>query len=154
MIIGQLNNFFESNSLPKELIEAITYLKKTDFSKMAKGRYTIKGDDTYLILDEYETKPKDSKKAEVHKKYIDIQYMISGTEVMGVGFLDEKNEIYEEYDEEKDRVLYSKVHNEFDIVLSNGMFAIFFPTDIHRPGCQFKAKENVRKAIIKVRVNV
>ncbi|MBU4301070.1 YhcH/YjgK/YiaL family protein [archaeon] len=154
MILGQLKNFYESNSLQKELVEAINYIKRTDFSKMAKGRYPIKGDDIYLVLDEYETLPKSEKKAEVHKKYIDVQYMISGTELMGAGFIDGKNEISEEYDEEKDRALYNKVQNESEIIFSEGMFAIFFPTDIHRPGCQFNAKENVRKAIIKVRVTL
>ncbi len=150
MIIGQLKKFYEYDSLSRELIEAINYLKRTDFSKMAKGKYSIKGDEIYFILDEYLTMPKEEKKAEVHKKYIDIQYMISGTELMGAGFLDEKNEISEEYDEGKDRALYSKVHNESDIIMSKGMFAIFFPTDIHRPGCQYKGKMKVRKAIIKV----
>lgn len=152
MIIGQLKKFYESDSLQKELNEAINYLKKTDFSKMAKGKYTINGDKIFLILDEYETKPKNEKKAEVHKKYIDIQYMISGTELVGAGFFDNGNEIFEEYLEEKDRALYTTVHNEFEILLSKGMFAIFFPADIHRPGCQYKSKENVRKAIVKVQV--
>lgn len=155
MIVGNIKEFPENKLLSKELLEAINYLKKTNFSKSENGRYPIKGkdgNDMYVVVTEYETKPKNEKKAEAHKRYIDVQFIISGTETIGVGFPNHKNKLIEEYNEEKDCMFYHEVQDESELVLSEGMFAVFFPTDIHRPGCQLKGKQKVRKAVVKIRI--
>lgn len=143
----------EIEFLPEKIQEAINYLKQTDFSKLENKSYLIEGDKMFVVIQEYQTKPKQEKSAEQHQKYIDIQYMISGTEIIGVGYEHPGNEILDNYNEEKERIKYDKIKNEKDIVISQGDYIILFPQDIHRPGCNFQKQNNVRKAVLKIAID-
>ena len=154
MILNSINQASqEIKFLPEKIQEAINYLKQTDFSKLENKTYPLKGDEIFVVIQEYQTKPKQEKNAEQHQKYIDIQYMISGTEIIGVGYENLENEILENYNEEKERIKYGKIKNEKDIVISKGDYIILFPQDIHRPGCSFQKQNNVRKAVIKIAID-
>ena len=151
MIISNIkNNSFEEMILSPVIKEAIDYIKNTDFSIMAKGKYPIKGDKIFAIVDEYETIEKQDKKTEAHRKYIDIQFIFSGKEKMGFAFENPENKMSEEYNENKDVIHFSKVENELDIPACPGMFFIFFPEEVHRPGCVLGQKEKIKKIIVKI----
>ncbi|MBU2540183.1 YhcH/YjgK/YiaL family protein [Patescibacteria group bacterium] len=152
MILGNISEINKKSVFPKILLKYLNYIKTTDFSKFADGKYPL-GRDVVMNLFSYQTKKLKEKKAEVHKKYIDIQYVISGTELIGLGFNNPQNELLEEYNEEKDCTFYKKIENEHFLVINRGMFVIFFPTDIHRPGCIFNEKSDIRKMVIKILVN-
>ena len=139
MILNNINQISqEIKFLPEKIQKAMNYLKETDFSKLENKTYPIEGDKTFVVIQEYQTKPKQEKSAEQHQKYIDIQYMISGTEIIGVGYENPENEILDNYNEEKERIKYGKIKNEKDIVISQGDYIILFPQDIHKPGCNFQ----------------
>jgi biofilm protein TabA len=151
MLLQKLDsNDRETELLPKTLKEVLKLLKNCYFSTLTNGKYNILGDDIFLIINEYETKNNKDKKAEQHEKYIDIQYMIKGKETIGIGYSNENNKVLDEYDSTKDRISYSVVHDEKQIQLKAGMFAIFFPSDIHRPEVDFEGRQKVRKAVIKL----
>jgi uncharacterized protein, YhcH/YjgK/YiaL family len=159
MIFGSLQNLDQDRkALAKPLVKGLEYLKNTDFAKLENGRYDIDGDRIFAMLQEYDTSPKETRKAETHRKYIDIQYVFQGAETVGYGFTDGANEILEDLSAEKDAVFYSSVQNERDLVLSAGRYAIFFPTDIHRPCCDFEEnamrQHHVKKVVIKVAVDL
>ena len=136
----------------KSLTKFFDYIKTTDFSRMEDGKYPIEGG-AILNLSSYETKNPEDKKAEAHKKYIDIQYVVSGQEMIGVSSENPGNELLQDYNEEKDCTFYKKIANEHFLAMRQGMFAVFFPGDIHRPGCILHEKSDVRKVVIKVPVN-
>lgn len=152
MITGNTFEINEKSDFPEVLLKYLLYIKNADFSKMQDGKHVLEEDIT-LNLSSYQTKNLEEKKAESHKKYIDIQYVISGVETIGVGYENQENELLENYNEEKDCIFYKKIKDENFIIVSAGMFAIFFPTDIHRPGCSFNDKLDVRKVVIKISVN-
>lgn len=54
------------------------------------------------------------------------------------------------YDTEKDFCLYGEVPGETLIRLAPGMFAVFFPEDIHRPGLCESAPGTIRKIVVKI----
>lgn len=113
------------------------------------GKHQIDGDTVYAVVQEYETKA--PVKFEAHKKYIDIQFIISGREKIGYADI-ASLELDTEYSDETDAAFYAKRENITELVLESGMFAVFYPEDGHMPGCFVEAPENVHKIVVKVAV--
>ena len=124
------------------------FLRKTDWSSKADGKYVIDGDVIIANLATYTTKPKAECKAETHLKYIDIQYMIKGTELMGVTFLNDQ--VIVEENLEKDYTFYKAETSMLKV--EEGMFTIFFPEDLHRPGVKLDQIAKVKKVVVKVKI--
>lgn len=151
MIISDLNKTkTEAQNLPKSLQTGLNWLKKADFNSLENKTYEIEGKDIFVIISEFSTKPIAETKAEVHEKYLDIQYIIKGEEQIGFGYRNEGNEILEAFNEVKDRTLFKGVVNEKFFPMAEGMFAIFYPSDVHRPNVQLNGECTVRKAVVKV----
>ncbi len=155
MILGYINNADKEEILKLPALQkGLKYLRDTDFSALAIGKHAIDGDAMYAIISEYEPDIKENRKAETHNKYIDIQYIDSGEEIMGFGNLANGTEKPEGYLEEKDATFYSAVKDEIAIKVSSGMFAVFFPWDIHRPGCVSQSGVKVRKVVLKIKMDL
>ncbi len=126
---------------------ALKFLAATDFSKMELGKYEF-NDDIYYMVQEYETKPKTV--AEVHEKYIDIQLLVCGEEVIGVAPLEIKKTLVEAKPE-KD--VWKYVCKTQPITLCAGEFMVLYPNDIHMPGATLGASRQCRKVVVKVKVS-
>lgn len=112
------------------------------------GRYELE-DGMCVNIETYTTKERKNCKLEAHKRYIDVQYMISGKELISVSRL-EKLDIKKEYDYQKDIVLYkNSIHGE-DYLLDSGSFLILTPEEAHMPCVCVDGKQTVRKAVIKI----
>lgn len=153
MIVGDIANFTKEVTLyPSVIQKALAYLKATDFAGVPNGKHSIDGDQLYIVVSEYVTSPIDNRKAEAHERYIDIQYLIQGKEL--IGYASEGNgEVQEDLLAEKDVVFYTGLQNEEFICLNPGTFVIAFPWDIHRPGCMAQESCKVRKAVLKIAMN-
>jgi YhcH/YjgK/YiaL family protein len=149
MIVDKIENSGLYSQSGTRIARAFQYLHTTDFSKLAAGKYEIESDDIFAIVSEYETKDIQDCALEAHRKYIDIQYLLEGSELIGVTSL-KKQIASKAYSEEDDYALYAD-HSSL-LELEAGRFAIFFPEDLHMPGVKNKQKAQVRKVIIKVRV--
>ena len=97
---------------------------------------------------EYETKGKNESKFEGHHQYIDLQYIISGTEYIGITTL--TNQIPIETNSENDYDLY-EIDSDL-IRFDSGMFMIFFPDDLHMPGISLNQVSTVKKIVVKIKV--
>ena len=150
MIIDKIENAILYKSLGDRIQKSFDYIKQTNLKKLQPGRYDIDGDNIFALISEYQTKPEAEGKLEAHKKYIDVQFVIEGEELMGYAPLGNQ-EILEPYKEENDIIFY-KGEKVF-IKVPEGMFAIFFPEDVHMPGIQVEKKSLVRKLVIKVKVD-
>jgi len=154
MIYGDLNQNREYDFLPSVLKRALDYLRQTDFSTLENQKHIIDGDDFFVNIAEYETKPSSEKNAEKHEKFIDIHFLISGTEAVGIAFQNPANVEHSAYDEQKDCRLFKTVMEESTVILNQKSFLICFPEDIHRPSMQINRPEHVRKAVVKINVNL
>lgn len=131
---------------------AFKFLKTNDLSKLELKRYDIDGENLYAMVSEYLSKNEETTNFEAHRKYIDIQYVISGKEIMNIAPLTTKKEVVTPYDMTKDiEFLTVDKISKFSATPSN--FFIFFPTDAHRPGLKDGVNSNVRKIVIKVKVD-
>ena len=149
MVIDKLSNTHLYSKLGERINTAFSYLKENDFSKMELGKYEIDGDNIFALVNEYNTKDESEGKLEAHKKYIDVQFVAKGSELMGFVPL-ENQKIIVEYNEQND-ITFFEGANSFTKV-DEGMFAIFFPTDVHLPGIKVNEKSYIKKVVIKVKV--
>lgn len=131
----------------------LKYLEETDFSSVENGKYEILSDKVYAIVQDYSSKLKSEAKFEAHRKYIDIQYVIKGEELMGVANTDDFTEAVA-YDGEKDIVfLEPKSDCSQDFVkVSEKEFVIFTPNDAHMPSIAVCKPDYVKKVVVKVQV--
>lgn len=123
-------------------------LLESDFSGVADGRYTLEGDDLFYMLQSYETKP-DPPFPEAHKAYVDIQCVLSGAEVIGVGALEDLTEV--EAHPERDLALYRGPLNR--IALTPGKFIVLWPQDAHAAGIALGEPGPCHKCVVKVRID-
>ena len=139
--------------LGEGFVAALNFLKKEDFkSYELDKKYLIGdfGDRLFFIMSEFETRSKTLCTWEQHRDYIDIHYILSGRERIGVCFDSPLNVVKQAYTKDIEATLYSDVVNDNDLLVAEGEYAVFFPTDIHRPGGSVEESRMVKKVVIKV----
>ncbi|MCI5524345.1 MAG: YhcH/YjgK/YiaL family protein [Spirochaetia bacterium] len=108
-------------------------------------------DGAYVSIQEYETKPRIETKYESHKKFIDVQMILKGTEIISVCPV-ELLEVTEPYNEEKDVAFYAHSPKGTDFVLTAGEFGVYTPKDGHQPCICAGKCSPVKKIVIKIPV--
>jgi len=135
--------------LPKEALEEIQeFIGKNDLHLLEKGRYVL-SDKDFVNVSEYTTKEYDGK-YEVHKKYADVQLIISGCEK--IRYADKHSEIIKEYDETGDYYLCN-VKGEKELTLTSGQACVFLPEEPHAPSLNCDGEQKVKKAVFKILIN-
>lgn len=150
MIIDWLANAPRYYGLGPAFNIAFAYLQQTDLHKLEKGKYEIDGDQIFAIINEYDTVPASGEQMEAHKKYIDVQYIVEGAELIGHELLLQQTPS-KAYDEAADYMLFGEAPAFFS-TLRKGQFAIFFPTDLHMPNIMNGEPKRVKKVVIKIAV--
>jgi len=128
--------------------KAFAFLKNQDLNKIEKGKYPIDGDNVFASVTTDSTKNFDKTNWESHRKYIDLQYVISGEEKIGI-YPVAKATVTKEYDEKRDAANYSADGKLYSA--GPGTFFIFFPSDAHRPNITPGGNKPDKKIVIKVR---
>jgi YhcH/YjgK/YiaL family protein len=149
MIFDQLSQHHLYHSIHPGISAGLRFLHETDLASLGEGKHLIDEESLFVLINHYDTKPASEASLEAHRKYIDIQYMISGEELMGHVLFSGQN-ARKEYDEADDYALYEGNPHFFRI--RKGQFCIFLPDDLHMPGIQDGPASPVRKAVVKVRI--
>lgn len=150
MIIDSLKNAALYHGVTPGIRKALEYLAKTDFSGMAPGKVELDGRNLYALIQHYESKPRDKGLWEAHRRYIDVQYVAEGIESMGHALL-ETMTVTRPYEDENDYALFSGKGDY--VTVRAGMFAVFFPHDVHSPTLAWDAPAPVRKVVVKVAIS-
>lgn len=149
MIFDSIENAEKYYGLGEKIKIAFEFLKSTDFKSLKEEKIEIDGDNIFAMMQKYKTRNSEDAKWEAHRKYIDIQYMVSGAENMGFVLADYLD-ILEEYNDEED-VEFLKGLGDY-VQVNEGEFVVFFPDDAHMPGLKIKENEMVHKVVIKIKV--
>ncbi|WP_315708584.1 YhcH/YjgK/YiaL family protein [Brenneria uluponensis] len=136
--------------LPTALVRGLTFLRTTNFQILPTGRVDIDGDKLYAQIIDLTTQPKEQNFPEVHRRYLDIHFLVSGEEAMGYAPDSGENTIAESLLEERDIIFYRPMENESLLVMQPGNYAIFFPQDVHRPACIYRQEQEIRKVVVKI----
>jgi YhcH/YjgK/YiaL family protein len=154
MILGSLSAWEEHSRYENSVIvEAIEELKVILQHEPDLGRIEIRGNEIYVSIMALEAKSLEEQVAEKHETYIDVHYLIEGEETIGWSPMQEGIEAIKPYEAEADYALYPPSSQEVLLTLKPGMFAVFFPHDVHRPGMGQSGKQ-IKKAVIKIHVGL
>jgi YhcH/YjgK/YiaL family protein len=118
---------------------------------VADGRTDIDGERLYASVATYETGSREERRFEAHRKYIDVQVLLEGEESIDIS-LDKELPLLEAYDEARDVMFLKPPRHVASLPMRPGFFVVFYPHDVHRPGCHLRDKRRVRKIVIKVAV--
>ena len=103
------------------------------------------------VVSEYETRPTNELGYEAHRRYIDIQLAVVGTELVRCKPLAQVSETIP-YDESCDAARYADCPG-IDKVIGEGYFLLVFPEDAHEPGlAPGGVCGKVKKVVMKVPV--
>ncbi len=150
MITSTLSQLHWYKVISPNFEKAIQYVLATDFAAMEPGKYHIDGENVFVIVNEFTTKPLSECDPESHQDYADIQIIISGTERFGYTPLTDQPAVTP-YNPEKDVALYDIPEEAMNyITLPAGQFIIFFPSDIHQPEIFLHQPALVKKVVVKV----
>jgi biofilm protein TabA len=147
--IDQLEFYRQYNANKTYWDKAFAFLKAHDLKTLAKGKYPVDGDNVFVSVTEDPGKDFEKTNWESHRKYIDVQCIITGDEKMGKWPVAEATTITKPYDEAKDVANYT-APGKFHVVHA-GSFIIFFPGEAHRPNITPGGNKVVKKIVVKVR---
>lgn len=150
MIYDKINNIETYAGISEDIRVGLEYLREVRMD-IAVGSYQI-NPRVKAIVSEYETKIVNEFGYEAHRDYIDIQYLISGKEIINSLPLEYLKET-RAYNKEKDAAFYEEVEvKPQELQIGNGYFAIFFPQDGHMPQLCVSEPSKVKKVVVKVKL--
>lgn len=133
--------------------KAFEFLKNTTLDTLSVGKHILDGENVFISVMEGPVKKKEDAKWEAHRKYIDIQYVISGKETMGVVALD-KSKIIDSFNTEKDIAFYTADEKDAAYHEANPkVFLVFFPADVHRPSIKIEGCDTDKKLVVKIKAD-
>ena len=94
MIVDKTDNLKQYTHLGSKFQKAFTFITDPELMLLDNGKYEIDGDNVYALVSEYKTKNEIDGKFEAHKKYIDIQFVAKGTELIGYAPFKEQEDSY------------------------------------------------------------
>src|SRR5688572_1289794 len=101
MILDNLNNSDHYRNLHPRIAAAFDWLKNTDLAALPLGKSMIDGERLLALVQEYTPKEPELLKYEAHRRYWDVQVVVSGIERMGWAHLSQMM-VSEPHDEGRD----------------------------------------------------
>ena len=150
-LISLNSGIYFKASLEERCLEAINYLSHLRNEDISLGRHVVNDGFFYNVI-EYETTDEPDKLYESHQRYVDIQLLLVGEEIMQVVDIN-RLPVFQSYDSETDFTLYAPVNNGSIILLRPGSFLVLYPKDAHRSMSLNHNKGKVRKIVGKVLIN-
>ena len=157
MIAGLWSNVcgFWEEGRGEQFQKAYHFLKNRDWLAEKPGVIAIDGEKMYAVVQEYDTENMEQLQYESHKRYLDVQYLVSGQEKILVCDRQAAGEIVIPYNPNEDIVFYADPEEEpVELLISAGEFAVFTTEDCHKTRCNVRrgAASPVKKVIIKIQI--
>jgi len=153
MFYGHVADISRPSLLPASLRLLIEKTLATIKREGATGKYPLDGENAFFILADETTEPASARRPEIHARYLDVQILLEGEELMGY----HPRLARERPDEDKlatqDLAFFNQLEGEQFLAMAPGDFVVFWPGDTHRPLCAVNQPMNIRKVVIKVDAN-
>lgn len=134
------------------LHEALELLRAKDYSKMEPGRYQV-NDHLFFMVQKYTTKAQADARFESHRRYADLQYVVSGREAVWVCNTADMLAL-SDFDVEKDVGKYREADPQVVLKLISGTYALFMPRDCHKASFTPEGEQHseIVKVVVKIRI--
>ena len=130
MLVTTFDHAAGNDYLAARFQKAYAFLNRDDLGSLPLGRVDI--DAVFANVQEYDTVPAEEKQLEAHRRYYDVQFVVSGEEVMQFAPLEGLAKV-QPFDEDADFGLYCTPERPSSIVLRAGDVAVLAPEDAHKP---------------------
>ncbi|MCS5881939.1 YhcH/YjgK/YiaL family protein [Klebsiella variicola subsp. variicola] len=139
--------------LPAAIERALDFLRSTDFSKLAPGVVEIDGK-KYLRADYRLNHSRSCRKSPGSASPLSgYQFLAWGEEKIGFAIDNGNNAISESLLAQRDIIFFHGCEHESFLEMIPGSYVIFFPQDVHRPGCHKSVATPIRKIVVKVAID-
>ncbi len=106
----------------------------------------------FAVEQVYTTRPRAEGFFESHRKYIDVQVIVEGSELMEVVDIS-RIRMRDAYDSERDLITYHDCDEASLFRVPAGVATIYYPADVHMPTLRLgEVSSLVRKTVVKVPV--
>lgn len=151
MVVSDLDHLHIQITSTPGLKKALAFLHGDAIHGLPDGRIEIDGDRVFALVQRYKTVATVNPKFEYHRKYVDIQFIVSGEEVIGWAPA-ERMSITGSYDAEKDICFGSVEKGKWTpVYLQAGQLMVLWPEDGHAPKLAGSASSPVMKIVVKVK---
>ena len=149
MIYDSLGNFSEYSCLHKNFKNVREFIRDNSLQDMTAGKHEVNIHGAFLLIEDYQTKEISEGYIECHRKYIDIQIILEGREIIGACHIEDCKAF--PYDPVKD---FQKLEGEVSLIkMTPDRFTIFFPRDWHMTRIKYgDIPVRVKKAVFKIPV--
>lgn len=148
MIVDRIERFQQYSRSVPEIYEAMKFSEKVKKENIPVGKYPLQNG--FVLVQEGQTRKFEEADFEVHRKYIDIQILVSGAEYVEYADIkDLKTKV--PFDEEKDLELMEG--SGCQIQIKPDMFYILYPADGHKPCCHEDVPTNYKKVLAKIKID-
>jgi len=142
----------ETLEITEGMKKAVEFLRRPEALSLADGNYNLEGKSLCARVQTYITRENDrgEYRFEAHRRHIDIQYIVSGSEDIVTGPAEEMA-VTEDYDEDAD-VCFGTLPEKLQkkVTLSQGDFMVLYPWEAHAPMQAPGAPGKVKKIVVKV----
>lgn len=134
--------------------EILEFIAEHDCVKLPDGEMEIKGRQLFVRMMSYQPKRALDNRFEIHRIYADVQYIVSGEELMQTSRVKDLLSLTD-YDPSGDYQFFKTNGDAItDLIVRSGEFAVFYPQEAHRPSCLYEGyKGLVRKLVFKIKIN-
>lgn len=145
MIVDKLKNIHIYEKTIWQVKEILPVLEQAKDMKV--GTYTYPWGK--MMIQEGNTRHLGEGEFESHKKYIDIQCMLKGEELMEYANINDLTESVP-YNEDSDAMFWKGTGSVLEIPA--GAFYVVFPEDGHKPCCHQIRQNYYKKMVIKIKI--
>jgi len=150
MILCPLADFPRYASLHPAFPRIAEALARLDLDTLPEGRTELAGGDLFVLASPVaRTRPAAEAQLEVHRRFVDVQVILRGTDRMGWAPLAACRDEAQAYDPERDIAFFHDAPAAC-VDVPAGHLAVFFPEDAHAP--LIGGGETVHKLVFKARV--
>ncbi len=149
MISGELKRW-RSVSGVRGLEVGFEFLERSDLAELPLGKHEIRGDAVYALAMRSSSRAPETGQFESHREYLDIQYLVSGEEIIGVAPVEGLLPVAD-YDAAKDILFYAVPERYRALEVHPGHFAVFLPGEPHMPLCHSGGPHELHKVVVKVK---
>jgi YhcH/YjgK/YiaL family protein len=150
MIYGNIRTLSKDSPYPAAIQRALKYLAETDVAALEFGVH--EPDDVFSVqVIDLTTKDKSATKAELHREKLDIHFCLTGEETVYCRVAPTDQPVTDDQFAERDIGFFDAMDEEVEIPLNAGDFVVFFPGEIHRPGCKKGQISHIKKIVVKIR---
>ena len=139
-----------SSDIQERVKHALSYLKNLDMTNLCEGKTEVDSN-FYYTVQKYNTKEVSECSFESHKKYVDIQIMLEGYEIMDLADISRLS-VKQEYNSESDFILWNEPEKFTRTTLRQGDYIVIYPETAHRGAVRLKSYEEVLKIIGKLKI--